>query len=71
MPEKEICMVDSNRRTLTSLSQITDRFRSILKSASYPNLRSMADLWNMIRAYVSDVIVRRFEKVGNRHRFEN
>jgi len=64
-------MIDSNRRPLTSLSQITVRFRSILKSASYPNLRSMANSWNMIRAYISDVIVRRFEKVRNRHRFEN
>ena len=34
-------------------------------------LRSMADLLVRVRAYVSDVIVRRFEKVRNGHRFEN
>ena len=32
-------------------------------------LRSMADL--LVRAYVSDFIGRRFEKVRNSHRFEN
>jgi len=31
----------------------------------------MADLLLKVRAYVSDVIGRRFEKVRNCHRFEN
>jgi len=31
----------------------------------------MADLLVRVRAYVSDVIGRRFEKVRNCHRFEN
>jgi hypothetical protein len=34
-------------------------------------LRAMADLLVRVRAYVSDVIASRFEKVGNDHRFEN
>ena len=35
---------DSNRRPLTSLSQITVRFKGILKSASFPNSQIYADL---------------------------
>ena len=34
-------------------------------------LRSMVDLLVRVRAYVSDVIGRRFEKVRNGHRLEN
>ena len=46
---------DSNWSPLTSLSQITVRFKGILKSASFPNSQ----------------IYGQFEKVRNGHRYEN
>jgi len=51
---------DSNWHPLMSLSQITVRFKGILKSESFKILRSMSDL--LVRAYISDVIGCRFEK---------
>ena len=62
---------DSNRHPLTSLSQIKIKFKGILKSVSFPILRSMADLLVRVRECVSEVIGHRFEKVRNGHRFEN
>jgi len=62
-----------------SSPQISIHWRHYLKSGSdvrvFPNrrpfqiLRSMANL--LVRAYVSDIIERRFEKERNGHRFEN
>ena len=64
-----------------STPQIGIHCRHYLKSRSdlrvfsnrcpFQILRSMADLLVMVRAYVSDVIGPRFEKVRNGHRFEN
>jgi hypothetical protein len=41
--------LDSNQHPLTSLSQITVRFKDILKSASFQILRSMAISWLGLR----------------------
>ena len=62
MIDSDQCL-DSNRHPLTSLSQITVRFKDILKLASFQILRSMADFLVRVkdRANVSDVIGCRFE----------
>jgi hypothetical protein len=64
---------DSNRHPLTSLSHITSQLKDILNQYPFQILRSMADLLVRVRvrAYASDVIRCRFEKVRNGHRFEN
>ena len=64
-----------------STPQIGIHWRHYLKSWSdlrvfsnrylFQILRSMADLLVRVRAYISDVIGRGFEKVRNSHRFEN
>ena len=63
----------TNRQPLMSLSQITVRFKCILKSASF----SISQIYvgfivrDRIMVYVSDGIWRQFEKVRNDNRFEN
>jgi hypothetical protein len=56
-------MIDSNRHSLTSLSQITVQFKVVSDQRPFQILRSMADLLVglTVMAYVSDVIGRRFE----------
>jgi hypothetical protein len=56
---------DSNRHPLTSLSHITSQLKDILNQYPFQILRSMADLLVRVRvrAYASDVIRCRFEKV--------
>ena len=62
---------DSNHHPLTSFSQITVRLRVFSNRRPFQILRSLADLLVRVRAYISDVIGRRFEKVRNGHRFKN
>jgi hypothetical protein len=71
MIDSDQCL-DSNSHPLTSLSQITVRFKDILKLASFQILRSMADFLVRVkdRANVSDVIGCRFENLKKRHRYE-
>ena len=71
MIDSDQCL-DSNSHPLTSLSQITVRFKDILKLASFQILRSMADFLVRVkdRANVSDVIGSRFENLKKRHRYE-
>jgi hypothetical protein len=54
-----------------SLSQVESDLRIFSILHPFQILRSMADLLVRVRAYVSDVIGRRFEKVRNGHRFKN
>ena len=67
----QIVVHSSNRHGLTSLSLITFYLRVFSNRRPFQILRAMADLLVRVRAYVSDVIASRFEKVGNDHRFEN
>ena len=48
-----------------------DHLRVFSNLHPFQILRSMADLLVRVRAYASDVIGCRFEKVRNCHRFEN
>ena len=67
----QIGVHSSNRQPLMSLSQITVWFKGIIKAVSFQILRSMAYLLFRVRAYISNIIRRRFEKVRSGHRFEN
>ena len=70
--------LDSNQHPLTSLSQITVRFKDILKSASFQILRSMAISWlglrigqTLVMSLAVDLRIEcRFENLKKRHRYE-
>ena len=71
---------DSNRRPLlksTSTDVIISNHSLIKGYSQISILSKFSDLWLIywlglrVRAYVSDIIGHRFEKVRNRRRFEN
>ena len=61
-------MIDSDQRHYFKLRS---DLRVISNRRPFQIIRSMDALMVMVSAYVSDVIVRRFEKMGYGHRFQN